>query len=221
MNFFDQTHYHEINDARLRHLESLKLDLTNKKSIELGAGVGDLSHFFSQTGNHTISEARDKNLLILNEKFNQYEKIVKLDANNIDLSEKFDIVFCYGLLYHLSNPVNAIKGMSSICDDLLIIETCVSLGKELSINPIIEDVSDLTQSIDGLGCRPTRIWIFEELKKHFKFVYLPKTQPNHQSFVKDFENVTDLGLNYRAIFVASRRKIDNENFTSDFIYKYV
>ena len=35
MNFFDQTHYHEINDARLRHLESLKLDLTNKKSIEL------------------------------------------------------------------------------------------------------------------------------------------------------------------------------------------
>ena len=46
MNFFDQTHYHEINDARLRHLESLKLDLTNKKSIELGAGVGDLSHFF-------------------------------------------------------------------------------------------------------------------------------------------------------------------------------
>src|SRR5216684_2962091 len=39
---------HSINRARLEHLESLQLDLTRKRVLEVGAGIGLLTEWFER-----------------------------------------------------------------------------------------------------------------------------------------------------------------------------
>jgi hypothetical protein len=71
-------------------------------------------------------------------------------------------------------------------------------------------VEDPTQALDGVGCRPTRRWVWDELQKHFAYVYLTRTQPWHEQFPIDWTAVRDAPHSLiRAIFVASRRLIDN------------
>ncbi|MCI0471822.1 MAG: class I SAM-dependent methyltransferase, partial [Candidatus Aminicenantes bacterium] len=57
--------------------------------------------------------------------------------------------------------------------------------------------------------RPGRKWIFAQLKKHFDFVYMPITQPDHEQFPTDW-TLPEYNLPYaRAIFIASRQKQEN------------
>jgi hypothetical protein len=40
----------------------------------------------------------------------------------------------------------------------------------------------VTQALRGVGCRPTRLWVYNRLKRLFPFVYLPSTQPTLPDF---------------------------------------
>jgi hypothetical protein len=87
-----------------------------------------------------------------------------LDYPDNSIVQTFDIVYCYGLLYHLKEPAKAIDFMSSRCKKMLLLETCVSFGEDESINPCPESPELLSQSFHGTGCRPTRPWVFNRLK---------------------------------------------------------
>ena len=55
----------------------------------------------------------------------QNESNLKFEYRNIyDLSdEKFDFVFCFGVLYHLKNPYLALENLYKVTNETLIIET--------------------------------------------------------------------------------------------------
>jgi len=111
----------------------------------------------------------------------------------------------------LAKPAQAIKFLADRCD-LLLMETCVSFGTEAAINPKQEPKQNVTQSFTGGGCRPTRQWVWNELKKNYKFVYIPKTQPYHAAFPTDWENPKKHKVAFvRAIFIASNTEIKNDN----------
>jgi 2-polyprenyl-3-methyl-5-hydroxy-6-metoxy-1,4-benzoquinol methylase len=38
---------------------------------------------------------------------------------------RFDIVHCLGLLYHLENPLAALKNLHRVCDGVLLLETII------------------------------------------------------------------------------------------------
>jgi hypothetical protein len=99
--------------------------------------------------------------------------------------------------------------MSAWCSDLLLLETCVSFGVEAAVNPVGEDATDPSQSVRGLGCRPTRRWVIEVLRSQFAHVYVPMTQPWHEEFPLDWPQPALSGRLTRAIFIASRRPIEN------------
>ena len=130
-------------------------------------------------------------------------------------SSAFDVVHCYGLLYHLGDPEKALEFLSKSCSKMLLLETCVSFGEEKKINPVTEDQSHPSQSFTGDGCRPTRRWVFEKLQELFEYVYIPKTQPNHEEFPLDW-TAPDKHRHelIRAVFIASRETIDNEALSS-------
>ncbi len=87
-----------------------------------------------------------------------------------------DIVY-YGTLYRLSRPAEAIACLNSLCKEMLPLETCVSFGRSEELNPVPEREYSLSQALSGTGCRPTRRWVYSQLKRHFERVYLPVTQP--------------------------------------------
>ena len=126
-----------------------------------------------------------------------------------DVTEQFDVVYAYGLLYHLKNPASALQTMGRLCKDVLFLETCVSFGEDLAIHPEPEPAESASQSIHGLGCRPSRPWVFEELRKSFPYVYRVGWQPHHDQFPTDWRAPEDAkSALHRTIFIASHRALD-------------
>jgi hypothetical protein len=209
VTIFDLFIYKEINKARLEHLASLNLELANSTVLEVGAGVGYLTSFFENLNCQVLStDARKENVIEHKVRFpHRNVEVLDLDSPKKTFLGKFDIVFCYGTLYHLSNPSSAIEKMSRMCEKIFLLETCVDNADNGEINLTSElDLED--QSFHGLGCRPGRDWIMAKLKLHFPYVYITASQPNNPDFPVNWP-VFNPKRSTRSIFIASRNKIDN------------
>src|SRR5206468_4112030 len=101
----------------------------------------------------------------------------------------FDVIHCYGILYHLEDPAQLIEFMGAACTGLAIVETCVRPDNSQGVDIVDEPFRDYTQSSTGLGCRPSRKWVFEEIGRFFPFAYHTRTQPNHPEFPVDWNNL--------------------------------
>ena len=212
-DFFQFPYYWRLNQRRLEHLASLGLPFEDRTVLEVGAGVGDLTHFWLDRGCTVhATDARPANLHVLRRAYPEHGA---LTTAVLDLEtppprrNRFDVVFCYGLLYHLSNPVPALDHMARACAGLLVLETCVSMGADEALHPVAEDATLGSEALSGTGCRPTRPWVFGRLRERFPHVYTTATQPAHEEFPLRWEaRASGQGLT-RAIFLASRTALDS------------
>jgi cyclopropane fatty-acyl-phospholipid synthase-like methyltransferase len=213
VGYFHSDSYLRHNARRLEHLVSLRIPVSGKSVLEVGAGIGDHSHFYIDRGcNITITEARLSNLLYLKRRYPNCDvQFLNMEHPSQINGSPFDIVHCYGLLYHLNNPAQALEYLSKNTKSLLFLETCVSLGENGGRNLVHESQNNPTQSVSGNGCRPTRSWIYWQLKGLFKYVYLPVTQPNHEEFPLDWTTATNNQARLtRAIFIACHDELKND-----------
>ena len=212
--------YQAHNKKRLEHLASLNLDLNNKSVLEVGAGIGCHTQFFIDRGCEIVStDARDENIKILKTRYSNI-KVLNVDLDSpFSLGIQFDIVYCYGTLYHLCKPEIAIRSMSFHCKDILLLETCVDFNLDAGVTMCPEDSNGASQSFAGMGCRPSRKWVFIELKRYFDNVYIPITQPDHPEFPIDWKKKRKDNNLTRAIFIGSRKKLDNNLLTNKLIMK--
>jgi SAM-dependent methyltransferase len=220
LNDFAAKAYQVHNAARLGHLASLGLPLDGKRVLEVGAGPGDHTGFYLERGcTVTSTDARQECVDELQARHPGVEAHV-VDMNRMPMkpSERraFDVVHCYGLLYHLEDPGTALRALAFACKGILLLETCVSVGDGLHINLVDEAAYDATQSATGHGCRPTREWVFHELQQHFEHVYQTITQPNHPEFPLDWTARSKTALS-RAVFVGSREPLDESVFSASLL----
>jgi hypothetical protein len=222
--YFHSHDYMRHNSRRLEHLASLGITVAGATVLEVGAGIGDHSHYYIDRGcKITITEARPENLEYLRLRYPHHDvQFLDLEHPGSISGSSFEIVHCYGILYHLSTPEEALNYLSRLCARMLFLETCVSFGDTSAVNLIREDAAIPTQSYSGTGCRPTRIWLYERLKELFEFVYIPKTQPNHEEFPLDWTNpATQDGRLSRSVFIASRKELDNPQLSPTLLDKQV
>lgn len=216
-------HYQRHNIARLQHLESLQLPITNKTVLEVGAGVGDHTYYLAiKNCKVTITEGRQELVDFLKSRFDV--KALKLDVEK-DLAllnnlPDFDIVYCYGLLYHINNPEEFLTAVSKK-SNMLLLETCISPDNtNYGPNLVAENAAVYTQAISGTGCRPNRKWLFDTLKKLYPYVYVTKTQPNHEEFPTDWNNIEfDFSKLVRGVYVASKTPINSEHLADTLLAK--
>jgi hypothetical protein len=220
MHQFHSDHYLRHNARRLEHLASLELDVRGATVLEIGSGIGDHSHYYLDSEcKIMITEARKINLDILKGRYPS-QNISHLDLEHHIFPEgnPFDIVHCYGTLYHVGDPGSALLFISRCCQKHLFLETCVPFGHSEHLNPVSEPHQDPTQAISGVGCRPTRLWLFKKLQELFQYVYLPTTQPNHEEFPLDRDAPEKHSAQLsRAIFIASREEIRSDHLVPTLI----
>lgn len=201
MAVFNSWHYHRHTQRRQEHLTSLGLDLADRSVLEVGAGIGDHTSFFLDCAcSVLVTEARPENQKVVRERYPDLAvRRLDLDDPPSEFVPTIEVVYCYG--------------------DLLLLETCVSLGDALERNPVREKKSDFSQALEGTGCRPTRPWVWAELEKHFPFVYVTVTQPWHEEFPLDWRApVGDDGLT-RSVFVAAKRELALSTLSPRLLYQ--
>ncbi|MBY0537555.1 MAG: class I SAM-dependent methyltransferase [Chitinophagaceae bacterium] len=103
-------------------------DRSKLRAVDIGCLEGGYSVELARSGFDTLGiEARQTNL----DKCNYVKsglnlanlKFVKDDAKNIESYGKFDVTFCYGLLYHLENPAKFLEALSRTTSKLLLLHT--------------------------------------------------------------------------------------------------
>jgi SAM-dependent methyltransferase len=203
-----------INAARMNHLASLQLPIEGRSVLEVGAGIGLLTGFFEERGCKVLSTDARQDLLDEIKRRYPARKVALLDLERPDGIRdlgKFDIVFCYGTLYHLSNPEQALGALSQV-SDLILLETCLSPG-EGEAAPIVEESATMNQAYSLKGSRPTRAWVLNRLVKFWGHGYISVTQPSHPDFPVDWTRPSTRP-NTRAIFVGSRTPVTNSLLTT-------
>jgi len=208
--------YLAYTNARLQHLESLNLNLSKKNVLEVGSGIGLLTQFFERKGCNVLST--DGNIENVKEMQRRYHwrRIELLDLDRIaDLSSlgMFDVVFCYGTFYHLSKPAQALKALSCVCQEMILLETRVALGNYPELH-YVRELAGAEHAVSGVGCRPTRRWVMNKLREYFGYAYQTKTQPYDQDFPVDW-SIPPEQVNYNAVFVGSKRLMTNPNLLAD------
>ncbi len=208
----------EINHARLVHLASLDLPIDGRTVLEVGAGVGRLTAFLVDRSCVVVAtEARAENVAELR------RRLPAVDAREADVEEslqyigRFDVVFCYGVLYHLESPLRALRNMAAVCNDLLLIETMVS-DSQLPVLRLEDETKSVNQALRGLAHRPSPSYLATALNRvGFDHVYTATDPPDHPdyrfSWLDDMATTRDGSL-LRGVFVASRRPLEQRSLTS-------
>lgn len=213
MSPFDTPEALELNRARIEHLESLNLDLKGKRVLDVGCGVGHFSKWFVEQGARVVGlDIRSDNLELAHDRGleESWQVHIEADGLTVHFPPKFDIVFCYGLLYHLENPLRALRNMAALCDGILLLETIVCdhpapllmLRKE---NPALED-----QGVSNLSTVPTPNFMLAALKTiGFQYVYwAPDIQHPQFQWVANRDLTCDRsGAPIRMAFSASRQPL--------------
>jgi hypothetical protein len=217
-DLFHEWSYLESTARRLEHLASLGLPLHDKTVLEVGAGIGDLTGYFLNRGCHvTITEGRPGNLDYIRHRYPQCPvALLDLETPTEMPGAPFDIVACFGVLYHVSNPAEALHALAEQCQEMLLLATSVSFGSHVAENIVDENIRSPTQAVSGRGCRPTRPWIFEALARDFEHVYVTRTQPNHEQYPIDWSKPeAHTAPLSRAVFVASRAPIHSDQLLTE------
>jgi len=224
---FDSPEAERINKARMDHLESLGLDLAHKAVLDVGCGVGKLATFFMEKGCFVYAmDARSENIDEFEKRHRAQPRwrtlVEKVEdrwaiwqSTNMASRNTVDIVFCYGLLYHLTDPAQAIQNMAATGAKLLLLETmvCDCSFSVLLFEP--EEKESLDQGLSGWGTRPSTSLIVKLVSAAgWPHVYLPCYAPLHPDFQWTSAN-SGIGLNgrnnLRRVFVASLLPLANSN----------
>ncbi len=217
LEVFDTPEAVALNRARLDHLDSLGLDLKGKRVLDVGCGVGHLANFFVKKGCEVVClDGRVENINKLRSLYPDLaaHRITNVETESLSTFGMFDIVFCYGLVYHLENPLAALRNLESVCSELLLLETLIC-DHTLPILRLEDESLSSNQALQGLGCRPSPSYVTLGLNRSgFKFVYAPRYPPEYPDFKFQRKDNLDAWRDnhpLRSVFIASRTRLLNPN----------
>ena len=185
---FDQQYYSLLNRARgdvvSRLLTELKPRLNLQTAVDVGCGVGYFSQFLKSLGlDVTALDGRQQNLDEAQRR-NPDVHFLRLNAEDPAMRSlgKFDLVFCFGLLYHLENPMLAIRHLQEMSAKLLLVEAVVQPGDEATM-ALIEESPHQDQGMNHIAFYPTELCLLKMFyRAGFSHAYTFSTQPNHPEY---------------------------------------
>lgn len=185
---FDLEHYDLLNRARSEVVAGLIAELKPKlnlqTAIDVGCGLGYFSQFLKCLGlDVTAVDGRRENL---NEAQRRSPEIRFLHFNVEDSAirslGKFDLVFCFGLLYHLENPMLAIRHLREMAGRLLLVEAVIQPGDE-PVMALIEETANEDQGLNYIAFYPTEACLLKMFyRAGFSYAYTFSTKPNHPEY---------------------------------------
>jgi SAM-dependent methyltransferase len=208
---FDQEHARRFVAARQVFLRPILADLRVKLQLasaaDVGCGVGYFSGFLSELG--FAVTAFDGRIENVEEARRRYPEVVFQHANVEDSfmaeSEPCDLVLCVGLLYHLENPIRALRNLSRMSRKLLLIESYATPQKETALY-LRQEADFEDQSLTSLALYPSESTLIKICYRlGFPAIYRFTRLPDHEDF-RDRNG----RKRQRTVLLASRTPLDCE-----------
>jgi FkbM family methyltransferase len=206
---FDQPHYRKLVEARGRTIRTvvgkLKATVGLSTAVDAGCGVGFFSQTLADLGLAVCGfDGRSANVAEARRRFPEipFESGDVQDARIRALGQ-FDLVLCFGLLYHLENPLGAIRNLRDLTGKCLLLESMCVPGEEIRLEPREEPrVED--QGLTNTACYPSENGLVKMLyRAGFTVVYRIMPLPDHDDFRE-----TPKHARRRTVLLASTAPID-------------
>ena len=210
---FDQKEYRRLIEARgetiQRIVTRLKPALELCNAVDAGCGVGFFSQTLWECGLNVCGfDGRAENVTEARRRF-QHIPFEQGDIENRTILQlgRFDLVLCFGLLYHLENPVLAIRNLRGLTEKCLLLES-MCLPEEKPSMLLREEPNQRDQSLTDVAFYPSEGSLVKILyRAGFKTVYRLVTLPDHD----DFRETTERARR-RTVLLASIVPVDIAGF---------
>ena len=185
---FDQPHYDLLDHARgdvvSRLLAELGPQASLKTAIDVGCGLGYFSRLLQSRGMQvTAVDGRLQNVQEAQRR-SASVRVAQYNAEDPQLLSlgTFDLGFCFGLLYHLENPLLTIRNLKALTAKVLLVEGVIFPGDE-PIMALIDEESHEDQGLNHIAFYPTETCLIKMLyKAGFKNVFGLTRQPEHEHY---------------------------------------
>ena len=97
----------------------------NKKVLDIGCGLGIFTEFFLKMGAQVTALDVSKSVILANKTRNPKAKFVCQNAEEIELRERFDLIFAKDLIEHLKNDQKFIQNLNKYLnqDGIILLNT--------------------------------------------------------------------------------------------------
>ena len=210
---FDQREYRKLIEARgetiRRVVTKLRRALDLSNAVDAGCGVGFFSQTLEECGLNACGfDGRLENVAEARRRFPQipFEQGDIEDRTILELGT-FDLVLCFGLLYHLENPLLAIRNLRGLTEKCLLLESMCVPEDKLSML-LREEPGQEDQSLSSVACYPSEGSLAKMLyRAGFAAVYRLTRLPDHD----DFRETTEHSRR-RTVLLASSVPMDIAGF---------
>lgn len=203
---FDKHYYLEINEARWATAEKILSSLPALKTcIDAGSGPGWFAQQLVNAGLNVFGfDGRPE--LAAEARLRVPEALfATLDITGNQAAQflpRVDLVFCFGLLYHLENPFAAIRNLFECTEEFLLIETQIAPDEGPDCR-LISEGRNMTQGLTYHALIPSRTSLVKMLYiSGFSHVMRYTGRVAHDDFI-DMPNKR----HRREIFLASRNQL--------------
>ncbi len=210
---FDQKEYRQLIEARgetiQRIVTRLKPALGLSNAVDAGCGVGFFSRTLLECSLNVCGfDGRAANVSEARRRFPQipFEQ-GDIEERGILQLGRFDFVLCFGLLYHLENPLLAIRNLRGLTEKCLLLESMCLPGEKPSMLPRADPRQE-DQSLTEVAWCSSEVSLVKMLyRSGFSMVYRVMPLPDHEDFRETTEHARR-----RTVLLASTTPIDIAGF---------
>lgn len=179
----------KLNEARGNFCRSFLPELIREArvttALDVGCGaLGFFSRILKGLGLEvTAFDGRPENLA----EASRRNPDIQVEVHNVENPGilgfgSYDLVLCFGLLYHLENPFLAIRNLYSLTKKYLLIEAQIAPHQSL-ISLLCEESHATNQSLNYVAVLPTEISFVKMLyRAGFSAVFRARRLPDHREF---------------------------------------
>lgn len=185
---FDTRYYLDLIRTRgatiRRVVRALKPALGLLNAVDAGCGVGFFAQTLTELGLETRGfDGRFENVVEARRRFPAVEfEYGDIESAEIATLGTFDLVLCFGLLYHLENPMQAIRHLRALTGKGLLVESMVVPGNDARLI-LREEPSQIDQSLTDMAFLPSEPCLVKMLyRAGFTHVYRVPRLPEHDQF---------------------------------------
>jgi FkbM family methyltransferase len=185
---FDQRRYLRLLDARGKTIRAVIAKLNGvlrlATALDAGCGVGFFSQILQECGLRVEGfDGRTENVIEARKRFPEIS-FEKGDIESADILAlgKFDLTLCFGLLYHLENPMLAIRHLRALTGKGMLLESMCIPGNGAGM-VWREEPAAADQSLTDVALYPSQACLVKMLyRAGFATVYRLAELPDHDDF---------------------------------------